>query len=283
MFVNSCGDGTDLEVYTCHKDYCTTLMGRRATDKLQQVQINFNMNQKLLTRDERLLKQQLLNRDQEDILRTLCNDPYEQTIFRNSEYKSVMYTFSLVRFALSEEERTQKKRQEEKELLAGPHRDGEGSEAAGYESYGGGSSDYGSESGGEEEAEEARRTAAENAEKADNQPWPHDNIARDYCKMPAKQMEDGCIYIEDRRPDGKYRGRIKRVQILPLNVPLAEGEKKRPLCAYTYYQSEENYVFLFWYDYRHWFFLRKKITEIFELDQDADIKDQALVTDRTPV
>lgn len=100
--------------------------------------------------------------------------------------------------------------------------------------------------------------------------------------MEGTLIDEGFIYIEDRRPEAErraeYKGRLKRVQILPLlKQEDTDGKKNQKIdssiVALTYYQSEENYVFLFCYGNHHWFFAKKKITEIFELGQDSEVKD----------
>lgn len=120
MFVNSCENNQAIELIICHKDYTYTMFGKPDKDKQQQAYINFNLNQKMLSDEEKKLKTQILNREQQDILKTLCNDPFEQTIFRNSHYKRIMYTFNLVQFTLTEDERKRKPKvlEETEEQLA---------------------------------------------------------------------------------------------------------------------------------------------------------------------
>lgn len=267
MFINTVQDGSDIELITCHKDYSYTLMGKPEKDKTGLNELNFNLNVRQMSADEKLLMKQLLNRDQQDILKTICNDEREQTIFINSEYKRIMYTFNQVKFTLTEDEREDK----EKELLKKDDEVKQDDES----SF---NSDDTSEYYDSEDLEESEEEAVQRKLE-----WPFDNLDKDFCAMLPKQADDGFIYIEDRRPDSEYKGRIKKVQILPLNQAENEGGKKRPIFGSIYYQSEEYYVFLFYYDLRHWFFVRKKITEIFELDQDQDIKDQSLVTDSTKI
>lgn len=224
-------------------------MGKPDKDKFGLNELNFNINVKQMSADEKLLKKQLLNRDQQDILKTLVNDVREQTIFINSEYKRMMYTFNQVKFTLTEDEA------KDKELIK---MDGDDDVVI--------ESDYDSDEDSDYyDSEDSSEVGEEEVVKKKLE-WPHSHLSRDFCEMLPKQVDDGFIYIEDRRPDSEYKGRIKKVQILPLESENGENIKKKPTVAAIYYQSEEYYVFLFWYDQRHWFFVRKKITEIFELN-----------------
>lgn len=79
--------------------------------------------------------------------------------------------------------------------------------------------------GGAEDHDAAPAKQAQQPSQADN--WAAKQLEQDYCTMREDDVLHGCIYIEDRRPDGGYKGRLKRVQILPRKRPAgADGKQE---------------------------------------------------------
>jgi len=93
LLVNQTDNGNHLEAFICHNQFSKTFAGQVKKEG-EQTQLKFQ--EKDMEALELMLKSQVLNKDMEDIFRTLFNTHNDQVLYRNSTYGRLMSTFSLI-------------------------------------------------------------------------------------------------------------------------------------------------------------------------------------------
>ena len=102
MFINPNDNSSPIDIVLCHNHFTHTLNGK--TVKSSEAGVNASLDfsdSKNINSD---LKNQLIHRQQFDILQTMVNQKYNDVVFMNSEYEKLFKTFTEVTFTVTKKD-----------------------------------------------------------------------------------------------------------------------------------------------------------------------------------